>query len=333
MPEGFFECSLCRAHVPLPARGIDGISANFSIKRLIEIYSKRQEISTDTAPKCRLCTSNNPAIMWCIECDCAICSNCSEFHKCVKMFSQHKVIPMQEFTSDRKRAIKVFLNPGVCPAHPDQVLKFYCYTCDQTICVECALLDHPRGEHKFDSIGKVIVVEKEEVLKTAAVLEPMRDKVCEAINRIAACKDDITDNHRVNVKQVNSLFDELHQILEEQREEMLKKLEAVKNASHKSLNIQNSDLAFLQSKLKSCREFVSNLMDSGSANEILSFKRQIADRVTELTSLLEQAPLQLVCTADSTVWCIDRIKFVTMSLVLLSSPTQLCRRQANQTLH
>ena len=132
--------------------------------------------------------------------------------------------------SDPKRAIEVFLNPGVCPAYPDQVLKFYCYTCDQTICVECALLDHPRGERKFDSIGKVIVEEKEEVLKTAAVLEPMRDKVCEAMNRIATSKDDITDNHQVNMKQVNSLFDKLHQVLEQQREEMLKKLETVKNA-------------------------------------------------------------------------------------------------------
>ena len=72
---------------------------------------------------------------------------------------------------------------------------------------------------------------------------------------------------------------------------MLKKLETFKNASHKSLDIQNSDLTFLESKLESCREFVSNLMDNGSANEILSFKRQIANRVTELTNLLEQAPL------------------------------------------
>ena len=158
----------------------------------------------------------------------------------------------------------------------------------------------------------MIVEEKEEVLKTAAVLEPMRDKVCEAINRIAASKDDITDKHQVNMKQVNSLFDELHQILEQQREEMLKKLETFKNSSHKSLDIQNSDLAFLESKLNSCQEFVSNLMDNGSANEILSFKRQIADRVTELTNLLEQAPLQPVCTADSTVSCIDHTKFVTM---------------------
>ena len=312
IPEGFFECPLCRAHVPLPARGIDGISANFSIKRLIEIYSKRQEVATDTAPKCRLCTSSNPATMWCIECDCTICSECSDFHKCMKMFSQHKLIPMQEFTSDPKRAIKVYLNPGVCSAHPDQVLKFYCYTCDQTICVECALLDHPRGEHKFDSISKVIVEEKEEVLKTAAALDPMRDKVSEAIKRISASKDDITDNHQVNVKQANSLFDELHQILEQQREVTLKKLESFKTTSHKSLDIQSADLAFLESKLKSCREFVLNLMDNGSATEILSFKSQIADRVNDLTNLMEQAPLEPVCTADTTVSCVDSTKFITM---------------------
>ena len=312
VPEGFFECPLCRAHVPLPAKGIDGISANFSTKRLIEIYSKRQEVVVDTAPKCLLCTRSNPVTMWCVQCDCGICSECSDFHKCMKMFSQHKVIPMEEFTSDPKRAIKVFLNPGVCSAHPDQTLKFYCYTCEQTICVECALLDHPKGEHKFDSISKVIVDEKEEVLKTAAALEPMRDKVCEAMDRIAASKDDITDNHQVHVKQVNSLFDELHQILEQQREVTLKKLESFKATSHKSLDIQNSDLAFLESKLKSCREFVSNLMDNGSAMEILSFKGQIADRVNDLTNLMEQAPLEPVCTADTTVWCIDSAKFVTM---------------------
>ena len=39
----------------------------------------------------------------------------------------------------------------------------------------------------------------------------MRDKVCEAMNRIATSKD-ITDNHLRNVKQVNPLFDKLHQI-------------------------------------------------------------------------------------------------------------------------
>ena len=312
VPGGFFECPLCCAHVSLPAIGIDGVSSNFSIKRLIEIYSKRQEVATDTAPKCRLCKRSHPATMWCIECDCTICSECFDFHKRIKMFSQHKPIPMQEFTSDPKRAIKVYLNPGVCSAHPDQELKFYCYTCVQTICVECALLDHPRGEHKFNSISKVIVEEKEEVLKTAAALEPMRDKVSEAMNRIVASKDDITDNHQVNVKQVNFLFDELHQILEQQREVTLKKLESFKTTSHKSLDIQSADLTSLESKLKSCREFVSNLMANGSATEILSFKSQIADRVNDLTSLMEQAPLEPVCTADSTVWCIDSTKFVTM---------------------
>ena len=53
-------------------------------------------------------------------------------------------------------------------------------------------------------------------------------------------------------------------------------------------------------------------MDTGSATEILSFKGQIADRVNDLTNLMEQAPLEPVCTADTTVWCIDSAKFVTM---------------------
>ena len=313
VPVGYFECPLCRAHVPLPANGIDGICANFSTKRLIEIYQKRQEIATVETPKCRVCVHGNTATMWCIECNCPVCNNCSISHRSLRVFSQHKVIPMKEFTDDLiKRAIEVSLNPGSCPSHRDQLLKFYCYTCDQTICVECALLDHPRGEHKFDSISKIIVAEKEEVLKIAAPLELMRASVCEAMTRVAASKDDITSRYQVNVTEVNSLIDELHRTLDKQRGEMLKKLELIKTTSYNSLDIQSSDLSILESKLKSCQEFIHNLIDKSSATEILSFKTQIAGRIADLTSLMEQAPLEPVCTADSTVWCIDPTKFVAM---------------------
>jgi len=71
-------------------------------------------------------------------------------------------------------------------------------------------------------------------------------------------------------------------------------------------------LAFLESKLKSCEESVSNLIDNSSTTEILSFKTQVADRVRDLTNLMEQTPLEPVCTVDSTVWCIGPAMFVTM---------------------
>jgi len=53
---------------------------------------------------------------------------------------------------------------------------------------------------------------------------------------MAASKDDITISHQGNVKQVNCLFDELHKILEQQKEVMLKKLESFKT-THKSLDV------------------------------------------------------------------------------------------------
>lgn len=107
---------------------------------------------------------------------------------------------MKDYTSNPKCAIEVSLNPGICTVHPDQALKFYCYNCDQTICVECALLYHPRGEHHFDSISKVIVAEKDELLKTATSLGHLHVKLCEVLNKIAANKRNITCQHEVNGK-------------------------------------------------------------------------------------------------------------------------------------
>ena len=118
VPVGFFECFLCRAQVPLPAKGTDGITANFSVKRLIEIYNKRSKLATATAPKFCVCTDGEFATMWCVECNCPICLDCSAYHKRTKRFSKHRVISMKEYTSNPKCAIEVSLNPGICTAHP-----------------------------------------------------------------------------------------------------------------------------------------------------------------------------------------------------------------------
>ena len=150
------------------------------------------------------------------------------------------------------------------------------------------------------------------MLKTAAPLEPLHTKLSEALDRIAANRNDITCQHEVNRKQVNSFFDVLHQTLDHQREVILKKLESFKNVSHKLLDLQSSDLCFLQSILSNCQEFVSSLVETSSTAEILTFKTQIADRIADLMHSIEEAQLDPVCIADSTMSCIDPSKFVTM---------------------
>ena len=41
---------------------------------------------------------------------------------------------------------------NTCPKHSNNILNLICETCDQIICCDCTLVDHPITSHKFDFI-------------------------------------------------------------------------------------------------------------------------------------------------------------------------------------
>ena len=57
-----------------------------------------------------------------------------------------------------------------CSEHDDQPLELYCITCSQLICTECAYIDHPRTDHQFEFLERVIINKREKIKET---LQPL----------------------------------------------------------------------------------------------------------------------------------------------------------------
>ena len=43
--------------------------------------------------------------------------------------------------------------PPICPTHQGEELKLFCESCDEVICRDCTVEDHPKPEHDFKFIS------------------------------------------------------------------------------------------------------------------------------------------------------------------------------------
>ena len=206
-----------------------------------------------------------------------------------------------------------------CSEHDDQPLELYCITCSQLICTECAYIDHPRTDHQFEFLERVIINKREKIKEIAAPLQSLMDEVQVAIksNRISKQAVD-----RKNIEKVCSFFKDVHEVLDDQEAKVLQDIDVIRSRSRKSLDSQHKDLLSLQQQLSNCKSSVLRMSRSNNIDELSAHINWVDNRVTDLTSSVEHANLDPVCKDDSIVWCADRSVFTSHceSLCHVSTP-------------
>lgn len=77
------------------------------------------------------CGKENAAI-WCVQCDSALCANCSETIHSFKTNKSHQRQYVRKMRSSNKP----------CNIHPAYVYTHYCITCNTPICLSCIIDSH-----------------------------------------------------------------------------------------------------------------------------------------------------------------------------------------------
>ena len=163
-------------------------------------------------------------------------------------------------------------------------------------------LDHPRGEHQFDFLKKVVESKRAEIKRVAAPLHSLLDKVHIATESTELSKQEVDATCANNGTEIRSIFKDLHRILDAQEAEMLQNANAIKQASHNLLDAQKNDLLSLEKQLNNFNTSVLGMTRSSSIDELLTYIGWVDSIIADFTSLVDQADLQPVCTGDSVVW-------------------------------
>lgn len=235
-----------------------------------------------TGLHCEFCQKdgkwNQSAAGFCEECVTFFCSTCLKYHE---KFHPNHVKQVQE-------NLPMDLYSEKCPKHPEEMIKFFCQSCETTACATCKVSNHNQCDKIFHLQKLIKEFEKEKELSYVENnLELAADVTVEVEGIILCCKNEI-DQYKSEAKTslqddrngMNSRFDHTEQEIE--------KIEA---SDLSKVDIEEEKLGVIKTDIHKLKLDIKKSLDSLSDSKLfLTTKRAKiqSEKVLEDTDNLQQ---------------------------------------------
>ena len=286
-------CPECRKEAEVPAGGVKQLPNNFFINRLVDDLILKKKVGGEQEVKCNECDENDPVVSFCPECNSFLCDTCNDYHKRNKRYRDHAIVPLTELKSSKNAPIQTKVKIPLCKEHDEQ-LKYYCETCDELVCMYCTVKKH--NTHHHDSVKQMATKHRDELKKITSPVEGMIKNLSKAYDDIEEMKKRIRKQGEEVDKKIDQYYGELLQKLMEQKDEEKQQARDAVLAKEKSMITQMEEVALMQAELMSMKE-LTDILEQSSDQEALSAKKQMIDRVRQLTNAYKKVNIRPVESA------------------------------------
>ena len=282
--EHLFDCPLCSTQFQLKQEeSVDHIRPCFFINNLLEMLSIQQRASQI---QCDVCKSNVLAVSRCIQGERYLCGNCLTAHNNWPDFNNHDVLALEELAkleNQSKAKAKPRCNKK---GHGNQPLEIFCSTCNQLACLACVLLDHSKPNHECEPIDVVANRQKEALKTTTAILQSKSDAVHDGFNKIKRASEIMkASNKKVKdniLRQENEILEVFTEKLEHSTQALIVEVNRKHNEINQKLSKQHDDMKFYAEKVNCSLEFVKNITEEGSNEDIVSHGNKIKENASDI---------------------------------------------------
>ncbi|XP_077994985.1 E3 ubiquitin-protein ligase TRIM71-like [Glandiceps talaboti] len=290
--KGSLLCPTCSTPCRLTDLGVAGLTTNFFMNNLIEIFEERKAMSGNESVQCDICTENT-ATRRCVDCPQFYCDKCIEAHRKLPALRSHRILTIEEFQLGRESATPTPIQPVErCSVHHDNQIKFYCDTCQVAVCSDCTIVDHRVPDHKHRYIKQVADEYKTELTQLIAELkEKERDVDRQKVTAVQRCtelrKQLKGEEQRVKMKaeeMINQIRKEENRLIDELNRQYTSKL--------KSADVDVDELELNHGNIKSTCSYIETLMHHGSHVQLLTTKEEALHRIKELIAMETKSQLQ-----------------------------------------
>ena len=272
----FFEC---RRDTTLPQGCVDNLPTAFFINRMKELYSKMERAHGKLDAKCELC-SEDKAEAFCRQCAQFICEKCIETHQRMKKsFPGHRIVTFEELKEGGVKEITSQEYPlQTCRKH-EELIKMYCFDCNCLICCDCTIMDHPRPEHNYEFVKIAAPEMKKKLIQQLEPLKEVQADYSRAVEEIQTTKCEIEAQGDSITNDIEKSFEELHTIIENRKQELLK--EAAKKVTQKleRLSIQEKSLSTVFAVVQSVIEYTKQSIEHLAENEVMCMHAELENRI------------------------------------------------------
>ena len=151
----YITCPTCRNETRIPDLGIESLPTNFFVNNLLAYLSLEGEHfeKARSERKCETCGDPelaDVATSKCVDCSSVMCGACVADHKRARATLDHRVVALLGLDADCDKQELDRYSISFCKTHTRNVIKYYCMTCDTTVCRVCTILEH--REHRYGKI-------------------------------------------------------------------------------------------------------------------------------------------------------------------------------------
>ena len=185
-----------------------------------------------------------------------------------------------------------------CSEHVKEELKLYCETCGELICPYCALKTGKHHNHDYELIEKAFETYKKDI---STLLEPINKKltsVDEVLAQFDKCNEEISDQRAAIEADIHDTINELHQVLDVRRTELIGCLHQLTQWKLKDLAAQKDQAETIHAQLSSCQDFMKQSLETDRWGEALKMKATVLKQVKELTTTVQPDALKPNTKAD-----------------------------------
>ncbi len=276
-----FSCPQDGINSTLPKGGVEELETAFFISLFKSRLLALKQVYDETEVTCKECHFKSKAESFCYHCEVFICNNCVLSHEKLKLFTSHEVVSLEDLKKSQAKAMTVRATKK-CIVHGEPLL-IYCFDCDSLICRDCTMIDHKN--HKSQFINVASSETKKDLLKELVPYREVSAKLSSAVETISITKQEVEAQGESVVKNLETLFQELIQILKKRKEELVQEATAKVDKKLEKLSVQENELSLALCEVQSVIKYTERLVDNCSDNEVMSMhvgvKNQIQAGMTE----------------------------------------------------
>ena len=218
----------------------------------------------------------------CEDCMQFLCSPCAEFHQRSFNTKDHILLSKDELKGNEPAENA---SPIKCSEH-NEFVKFYCDSCQKTICMSCSVLDHK--QHEMASVKNSASVAKQEVENLVENVEKRIETISAGIEAATTTREDITAREEACKSQIETFFTQLYAEIDTHKKFMLA---VTTSTAENQKNEVEATKETLERSLSTCQDgvnFAKRTLENGDDVQFLNLKSTITSHLGNLTHVQDK---------------------------------------------
>ena len=330
--DGTKSCPTCKKTFEIPEQGIQNLPRDLRKQYEVEVIEYAVKIEGGSEVACDRCinSSENKAAVFCGQCCKFLCSKCKEDHLRHREKYKHKVIRLGTKQGDCTSLFGSIPHKTTnCEMHNDEVLKFFCETCNKLVCRDCLILQH--HGHKYDRVEQLAEKGKKELKCLVSEAESASDKLQSSISKANEMMKQIARKKETVDKLIHSECQKLSEAVEARKNALL--AENKELSLHKVLALQSQEecMTNLKQSITDMNSKTKKALDLYYPVELLSAQSAITSGLKSLdtdfkslsTDLCENGVVSTSFDSESLITSIDKFGIITKGYNLGQSTVSL----------